>query len=99
MVSTFLQRSQEGSGLILDLNALLFVHISSLLTLVSSLLTLVSSLLTLVEKGSPLLAPTLALLPAVSPPSPQLGMGGATDRQPRGQPATPHATLPPPSLG
>jgi hypothetical protein len=26
-------------------------------------------------------------------------MGGATDRQPRGQPATPHATLPPPSQG
>ncbi len=69
---------------------------SSLLTLASSLLTLDSSLLTLVEEGSPLLRSDSR--PATCfPPPPLVGMAVATDLQ-YSQPATPHATPPPPPL-
>ncbi len=55
-----------------------------------------SSLLTLVEEGSPLLRSDSR--PATCCPPPLVGMGDATDLQ-HGQPATPHATPPPPPLG
>ncbi len=61
-------------------------------------MSFLSSLLTLVEKGSPRLLSDPRPATCCLPP-PQPGMGSATDRQPCGQPATPHATPPPPPLG
>jgi hypothetical protein len=77
--------------LTLVVSSLLTLVDSSLLTLVvSSLLTLVvSSLLTLVEKGSPLLAPAPALLPAISPPPPNRGWGVPQSGSPAVSPPRP----------